>query len=493
MKKLYLFFSLFSLSVIFIACTKEDGFEKEVKGNISTSKSAGDGIYDVLGYGYDITDEFIATNSVKKQIINIKQFVEDYPYRFDNPFIGETETRVFFGADALTFMSNIRDEANIMNSLSVFPDDFNVNNEDREKSVFSGSVKFSGNNEYDYSSKYSFARGEIIKKQRQYVIDVKPDILKNYLSRNFIEDLEKISPTEIVEKYGTHFLTNITIGGMYTANFKSAVNEETASIKKEEAIEAGLKFNFKRLGLNVENTPNQDEIEKLNNKNTEWIFNLKCIGGSTSGHTITLSPGHTEPSNTINLGEWTQSVDDTHSRLIEIDWSATYPVYELISDPQKRAEVKKATEDYIKGKAIEVLGLVPLYQYWNDKNSDHLYSTFKGPSIAEDWIYEFPVGYILGKPANNTVGLHQYWNASNWDHLYSTYEGENIENNWEYDFRIGYIYQEPVYGTIALHQYWNSIRFDHLYSIYKGESIENNWKYNHIIGYIYPLCSSDSR
>ena len=41
--------------------------------------------------------------------------------------------------------------------------------------------------------------------------------------------------------------------------------------------------------------------------------------------TITLSPNQ-GPTTTINLGAWTQSVDDTHSRLVDVDWNATYPL-----------------------------------------------------------------------------------------------------------------------------------------------------------------------
>ena len=42
------------------------------------------------------------------------------------------------------------------------------------------------------------------------------------------------------------------------------------------------------------------------------------------------------PTTTINLGAWTQSVDDTHSRLVDVDWNATYPIYDLVSDPAKK-------------------------------------------------------------------------------------------------------------------------------------------------------------
>jgi hypothetical protein len=36
--------------------------------------------------------------------------------------------------------------------------------------------------------------------------------------------------------YGTHFLTNITVGGKYTAYYKSVIIEENSSTEKTEIV-----------------------------------------------------------------------------------------------------------------------------------------------------------------------------------------------------------------------------------------------------------------
>ena len=97
--------------------------------------------------------------------------------------------------------------------------------------------------------------------------------------------------------------------------------------------------------LNFDGTWSTTTITEANKKNSDWTCTIQCVGGTTSGTTITLSPNQ-GPTTTINLGAWTQSVDDTHSRLVDVDWNATYPIYDLVSDPAKKVALKNAVENF---------------------------------------------------------------------------------------------------------------------------------------------------
>lgn len=76
---------------------------------------------------------------------------------------------------------------------------------------------------------------------------------------------------------------------------------------------------------------------------------------------------------TVNLGAWTESVDDSHSKLVDVDWKATYPIYDLISNPIRKEELKRAVEKYIASKQIKMIALTPLYQF--GKNRSFHYNT----------------------------------------------------------------------------------------------------------------------
>ncbi len=141
--------------------------------------------------------------------------------------------------------------------------------------------------------------------------------------------------------YGTHVLTQIIVGGKYVADYKSAITEETNRTEKTKTVSAGAKFNLSSIGLNANGAWNKTEITETN-KNTNWECHIKSIGGSTSGTSITVTPDQST-SYTINLGAWSESVDDKHSKLIDADWNATYPIYDLISDPIKSKSKRSCT------------------------------------------------------------------------------------------------------------------------------------------------------
>lgn len=116
------------------------------------------------------------------------------------------------------------------------------------------------------------------------------------------------------------------------------------------------------MGLDANGSWNTTTITETNKKNSNWTCDIKCLGGTTSGTTITLSPNQ-GPTTTINLGAWTQSVDDTHSRLVDVDWNATYPIYDLVSDPVKKADLKLAVEKYINSKKYQLLSWLHYINY----------------------------------------------------------------------------------------------------------------------------------
>lgn len=47
-----------------------------------SSRMAGDGVYDVLGFGYDITEDYLGENSTRLQVIDVKALIRDNGDRF---------------------------------------------------------------------------------------------------------------------------------------------------------------------------------------------------------------------------------------------------------------------------------------------------------------------------------------------------------------------------------------------------------------------------
>lgn len=78
MKKLFLFMSWVML--ILSSCADEDIIERNSPSfpqSVNT-RSAGDGVYDILGYGYDITGPYLDTKSSRAIVFTIRKRT-DYP------------------------------------------------------------------------------------------------------------------------------------------------------------------------------------------------------------------------------------------------------------------------------------------------------------------------------------------------------------------------------------------------------------------------------
>ena len=389
------------LGLFIAACTDSSGFEdlqnfseKEVM-----PRAAGDGIYDVLGYGYDITSDYLGEASVRQPVLDVEAFIRDNKGRFDNPFIGTIEQKVTAGEDAWSFLQQTISNTN-----------------------FSGSVAAMGKS--DTSKGFFYTNAET---------------LSRYLSSNFIADLNKYSADEIVRMYGTHVLTKITVGGSYRAYYKSVIVEEANRTEKMKTVTAGAKYNMKKVGLDANGSWNTTTITETNKKNSNWTCDIKCLGGTTSGTTITLSPNQ-GPTTTINLGAWTQSVDDTHSRLVDVDWNATYPIYDLVSDPAKKVALKNAVEKYIDSFKLEILELLPLYNYYSSKHINSSYFTeWKGTHFNTD-DYQGVTCYLCASQVEGTVPLYEYYSAKHINHSYSV-QWKGLHFNTD-DFQkiVGYVF-----------------------------------------------------
>lgn len=366
-----------------------------------------------------------------------------------------------------------------------------------EKGFFSGTVTTGSksNTQYSYSSKYSFAKVDVLKKQRHYYLNTDLNTLSQYLSFTFIQDLNKFSADDIVKMYGTHVLTDIMVGGIYSAIYKSAIVEEDNRVEKTRTVSSGAKFNLSKIGLDANGTWSTTEINERNKKNSKWMCYIKCLGGSTSSTTMTLSPNQ-GPSYTINLGAWTESVDDTHSVLVDVNWNKTYPIYELVTDPMIKPKLKAAVERYIESKKITVLKLTPLYAlYWSQGVNSHFVTSWSEATkyFSEGHQYFGVTGYINTDPVPGTKAVYKlYWNygknttyTTSWDAVL-TY----TKKDHDYQGIIGYINDPQAPNTIPLYSmYYAGGRDSHHSTVWADVQawVKNRGdEYDGILGYIYP-------
>ncbi|MBK5721327.1 hypothetical protein JGH11_10630, partial [Dysgonomonas sp. Marseille-P4677] len=201
-------------------------------------KVLGDGAYEALGYGYDITEDYLSFEAYKKrELINLVAFKADLPNLLRKELINESDSKVYGGSDAYSYTKDIMKTVGVESSVNVFKDmnDVVVKG-DGNKSIFSGSYSNTTKSQYEYSTKYSFATGEIINRKYQYTLDASIETFLKYLSPDFIQDIKNVttaaSADALVIKWGTHLLTDFEVGAIYRFYYRTALESTMSSIDK---------------------------------------------------------------------------------------------------------------------------------------------------------------------------------------------------------------------------------------------------------------------
>lgn len=486
------YFTLF-LSIFILSCSNDYDQDTTTTGFDKSEKSAGDGSYDLLGYGYDVTKPYVSDEAVPGlAIIDIKKMIltesPSLAY-YDSHYLGNIESRIFGGEDYHKYIEDILSKTNFSGSVGS-----NGISSSATSGMFSVNVKRaqSKENKHTYSSAYAYATAQIIKNEKNLFIEAEPAILSKYLSPYFEEELSKvntvISAYQLVEKFGTHVLFNITIGGEFKSEFKSLSVENSHSTSKKTSAEIGAKYTLSSIGLGVDVGWDKESLKQTVDKNLNWKGTIKSRGGSTNGLTISINQ-NAQPNYSISVGTWASSVNDKTSRLISFDWNKTLPIYDLVTNPTKKNLIQRAVNTYLTNNIPEKLETAPLHRYWNGKHKMFYPTIVHGEQrMTSDWKYEGMLGYINKNHKTGTTPLYRYWNERHKMFYLTTIYGEQrMTSDWKYEGSLGYIQASQSNGMVPLYRYWNSRhKMFYFTTINSDPRMTNDWTFEGELGYVYP-------
>lgn len=493
MKKIYL-----SLLIVFLfqACTSDMEEILQV-GEVETSKvttrQASDGEYDLLGFSYDITGDYLHVDNAKKMVVDIKSFIGDpnNKDRFYNPATIIANEDFYAGANVEEFLQEIKDKRVTGGSggLKIGP------------LSLSGSAKVTKekNERYSYSNKYSFARVDIIKRIKRLYLDVvDANDLIPYLSTAFINNLNKMTPEQFVEEYGTHVLLDISIGGRLQFNYRSVITETDNNIEKKKIVEAGAKTSIGIFGASGNGSHETTEVKNLNKKNSNWDVQISYHGGTNSGLNYSLTSTEGLTSIQFNKTQWEESVNDKNAALVDINWNKTFPIYEFISDVTKKQQIKKAVENYLEGKKLQTMNLIPMYTLYDMNVYDCLYTTNLKEYISYSTNNVAKNGacfYVHKTQEPNTIPIYRVYDSNGHNHIYLARGGDAELNQYlswtQYEGIEGYVYspyQTPPAGTIPIYAFYAEESINCILVMNEKEvpSYSEWCTYNGIAFYAYP-------
>jgi len=425
------------------------------ESNVTTiSKVRGDNKYDVLGFGCDITGDYLNQMQFNHPVLDIDSLLKYKYLDSDNPV--HTEVVINGGSTLKTLTEKLTKKLSATISIPL-----------TDKMIFTGgfNTEFTATN--TVSTKYSYAYADVNCYVFHCAIKQFTDIsiLQKYLSNDFKNDLLTKSCDQIIALYGTHVYTNIYTGGQLHCRYKSAI----LNASDEQTVSYGANEGIKDLcGYSTSTTYTKGSSTQI----TDESMYCTVVGGSNAAP-FTWTPGSGV---TFNLDSWSKTVSEStpHGlQLIDIADNSLIAVYEFVVDPEKKAALKTAVDNYIISKAVTVVEALPFYRFNKNKsgNNAHLYTTDLSESAAFSGTYEWVEGYVYPGSCNlpNTVTLYRYYRKSTNDHFYTTNWNElgNSKDGWTYDGHTYKVYNYQMPNTHPLYQYWNGK--DHFYTTNKNE------------------------
>ncbi len=445
-----------------------------------TTRLAGDEKYDVLGFGYDVTGEYLHPMSVKNPVLDIEKYEKDNKGRLIYGTSSFGFDRMYYGYSSSDYTKDVTTDTKATLNMNY--------GSEKDTAFFSGNISDNSylKTEYSYSDKYSFASLDIVRNRKYIRFNDEVSNLSQYLSTEFKEDLKRLTPNRIVERYGTHVLTDFIIGGRYKLMFRSVITNTKDTSTKRQIVHSGFKITLGKIGLGYNLDQDETVYESLAKENRSKELYVLFYGGNGTNLKYDLEKGIPT---SVDTQSWENSVSLENSCLTAITWKETYPIYAFISDPVKKAEIQQAVHNYIKNAKLKVTRLKLLYSYEYDNGAKHLVTTNDG--IAESfpsWKLICHEGYILEEQILGTVPLYEYYNDRKMDFYITTDPNYNISNSsYKKEQIMGYVYNQASESTVPFYEYYHAKHVDHLtsYNPYITQNF-SGWTRLGITGYIYP-------
>lgn len=490
-KKLTIACFVWASATIFTGCKKND-IQKPASGNPAktSAQAAADGKWDLLGYGFNATGNLIdGSSSSDAPIIDMSRFEADYLSRIDVNNTGSGTQDYYAGANALDYLKDVNRRKSSALAATV-GDKANEN-----KGFFSASVSLNraDQNTNTYSSKYSYATFEALRKIRRirFTDDVSTSLLLNYLTPEFANNIATQSADYLVKRYGTHVLLDITLGGRLRSDFSASLVKKDDYSKKVRGVKAGLFGGVaKMIGIDLSGEISKEEIQQTTIESRSRQYTLTFYGGTNSGRTISYdSNGNTTES--FSISSWEQSITPTNCAMVDIGKSI--PLYDLIADPTKKQQVKAAVEQYILNSQHAESEEVATYEFFSPSTGGHVFTINVNdyPYAQNGWQNYGAKFFVFATQKPGTLPVHMFVNARQNQHVITINRNDYAyeQNGFSYQGIKFYAYPRQVTGTIPVYSYYYPASYKHTYTAYPNDYPyeQNGWQNQGVAFYAYPL------
>ncbi|SDH32701.1 MAC/Perforin domain-containing protein [Pedobacter terrae] len=477
--KLKIIYLLCVVTAAFSSCKKNElAEEKGLANNHHNFAFTGHPIYHVLGYGYDVTGRLANAQSAKLSVLNIDKYISENPALFslnddvNDYFEYSYGENVESYSKKLTQKYHLGLDLNFLKVAKLFKTELNA----------SFAKKDSAYAKYVYASVR-----KMIKQRSMKIYFTKENLINNYLTDQFKSDLVSLSATALVERYGTHVLTDIELGARLDMNYEAQTNNS----KREEAATAGASLSVGKI-FNVSADITTNSVDANSNFNQRLYYN--SVGGDGSKSLI----GEIALDNStlkINIANWQSSCTRDNAALINIGQDGLLSLEDLVSDPVKKQEVKAAVEKYIIDRQMilvpEKYTPSPVGVYYSqglnvwryEFNIDNI------PYLRDgSWQYKQTYFSAFKVQATGTVPVYEYWAPTTNDCLWDRNANLSSDPYWHFGGIKFYAYATQQPGTVPIYRYYHHrSRRSHFLGPDPGRPYpQNEWTNEGVAFYAFP-------
>lgn len=179
-----------------------------------------------------------------------------------------------------------------------------------------------------------FYKAELLKPTSRYTLPhVWPEFLCFFLSKEFLNDLEKSNGDEIVKKYGTHVLTDVLLGGYASISYIAQYSYMLSDVDYKNRVQVYTNY-FSVSRYPLEATQIFEECSKVS-------IRCKTNGGNPS-HFVAKGD------KIMGFDKWIREIDNQVGTLIGIGHSTTHVflISDFVKDEKKKTEIEKAILRY---------------------------------------------------------------------------------------------------------------------------------------------------
>ncbi|KQB99086.1 MAC/perforin domain-containing protein [Pedobacter sp. Hv1] len=287
--------------------------------------SEGNVTYNFLGYGYDVTDKYADAAAVRASVINIPLLAIDHLSRINV----STGTSYYWsnwsGENATDLSSKLSNSLDETKGLKMFG-----------KTI---SKAFPNFNVFDSKYFYGYYSNISVQKRLRMTGDV--EMLK-YLTSSFVQDVNVLSAEDLVKKYGTHILKDIELGARLNVVYQA----ETANNDRKKISTTGLRYAMQKVFGLPTGELGPIDLAALN-ANAGAKLHYEATGGDVR-ELKSLSPLP------VNITNWYKSITLETAKFIGVTEKGLVPLYDLITDNQKKMQVKEYIVKYLEEQEVKL-------------------------------------------------------------------------------------------------------------------------------------------